>query len=328
MTVSRAFNKPDLVSPELRERILSAAAQLNYVQNRVASGLASGGAPVIPVLIPTLHHSVYVPFLDGLCSVLPPAGFEILLSPTEYLIDREEELVSALLGWNPKGLILSGTEHSRKTRTLLKRNGIPVVEVMDLTSDPIDMNVGFSHYQVGREVAEFFAGIGRKRIAYAGTLTEIDFRSVRRITGFQEVLKDHALPHHLIQRSNEPSSISLGRALLTELLRQHPNVDAVFFANDDLAAGAIFECAKRGIKIPDDIAIAGFNDQEIAAEIQPSLTSVSTPRLKMGRLTAEKLLRRFRGEYEPSNSEDLGFELIERESTGGRAHGVGSPPVA
>jgi LacI family gluconate utilization system Gnt-I transcriptional repressor len=316
MTVSRALNKPHLVSSRLRERILKTASQLGYVHNRVASGLASGGAPLIPILIPTLHHSVYVPFLDGLCSVLPDAGFEMLLSTTEYLIDREEELVTALLGWNPKGLILSGVDHSRQMRVLLKENRIPVVEVMDLTGEPIDMNVGFSHYEVGRTVAGFFARLGRKRIAYAGMLTEIDFRSVRRIAGFQEVLKDHALPHHLIQRSNAPSSISLGRRLLADLLREHRNVDAVFFGNDDLGAGAIFECAKRGIKVPDDIAIAGFNDQEIAAEISPALTSVATPRLEMGRVAAEKLLRRFRGEAEPSESYDLGFQLIERESTG------------
>ena len=316
MTVSRALNKPQMVSDSLRERILKTANQLGYVHNRVASGLASGGAPLIPVLIPTLHHSVYVPFLDGLCSILPAAGYEILLSTTEYLVHREEELVTALLGWNPKGLVLSGVDHSRRTRALLKKNGIPVIEVMDLTDNPIDMNVGFSHYEVGRAVAGFLARLGRKRIAYAGMLTEIDFRSVRRIAGFQEVLKDYALPHHLIQRTNEPSSIALGRKLLQDLLSVYPDIDAVFFGNDDLAAGAIFECAKRGIRVPDDIAVVGFNDQEIAAEMHPALTSVATPRLQIGQVTGQKLLHRFDGERVASESFDLGFELVIRESTG------------
>jgi LacI family gluconate utilization system Gnt-I transcriptional repressor len=316
MTVSRALNKPDLVSPDLRKRILKTASQLGYVHNRVASGLASGGAPLIPVLIPTLHHSVYVPFLDGLCSVLPDAGYEILLSTTEYLVDREEALVTALLGWNPKGLILSGVDHSRNTRKLLQQSRVPVVEVMDLTTSPIDMNVGFSHYEVGRAVAGFLARLGRKHIAYAGMLTEIDFKSVRRITGFQEVLKDYALPHHLIQRTNEPSSIALGRKLLRDLLAAHPKVDAIFFGNDDLAAGAVFECRKQGIRVPDDIAIAGFNDQEIAAEMEPALTSVSTPRFEIGRVSGEKFLRRFAGETILSISDDLGFQLVARASTG------------
>jgi LacI family transcriptional regulator, gluconate utilization system Gnt-I transcriptional repressor len=316
MTVSRALNKPQLVSPDLRERILKTANQLGYVHNRVASGLASGGAPLIPVLIPTLHHSVYVPFLDGLCSVLPDAGYEILLSTTEYLGHREEALVKALLGWNPKGLILAGVDHSRNTRKLLQQSRVPVVEVMDLTPNPIDMNVGFSQYEVGRTVAGFLARLGRKRVAYAGMLTEIDFKSVRRITGFQEVLKDYALPHHLIQRTNEPSSIALGRKLLQDLLAAHPKVDAIFLGNDDLAAGAVFECRKQGIRVPDDIAIAGFNDQEIAAEMEPPLTSVFTPRFEIGRVSGEKFLRRFAGETDVSTSDDLGFKLVARASTG------------
>jgi LacI family gluconate utilization system Gnt-I transcriptional repressor len=166
-------------------------------------------------------------------------------------------------------------------------------------------------------VADFLARLGRKHIAYAGMLTEIDFKSVRRITGFQEVLKDYALPHHLIQRTNEPSSIALGKKLLRDLLAAHPKVDAIFFGNDDLAAGAVFECRNQGIRVPDDIAIAGFNDQEIAAEMEPTLTSVSTPRFEIGRVSGEKFLHRFAGETNLSISDDLGFQLVARASTGG-----------
>src|SRR5690242_2615154 len=86
MTVSRALNRPNLVAEPLRQRILDAVARTGYVQNRAASGLASGGVPLIPVILPTFHHSVYVSLLDGLHSVLPQAGFEMLVSCTEYLL--------------------------------------------------------------------------------------------------------------------------------------------------------------------------------------------------------------------------------------------------
>ena len=89
MTVSRALRTPEMVSLHLRGRILKAVDELGYVRNRVASGLASGTARLVPVIIPTLHHSVYVPFLEGLYSVLPQAGYQILLGTTEYLIDQE-----------------------------------------------------------------------------------------------------------------------------------------------------------------------------------------------------------------------------------------------
>ena len=120
MTVSRALNRPHLVAEPLRQRILDEVERTGYVPNRAASGLASGGVPLIPVIVPTLQHSVYVSLLDGLHSVLPKAGFEILISCTEYMMDCEERLVADLLGWNPRGIILSGVDHSPGTRAKLK----------------------------------------------------------------------------------------------------------------------------------------------------------------------------------------------------------------
>ena len=165
---------------------------------------------------------------------------------------------------------------------MLERVRIPVVEVMDICEDPIDINIGFSHYQVGVAVAEYLSTKGYREVAYAGTLTEVDCRSVKRIAGFQETLKARGLSHHLIQRSTEPSSIALGSNLLDELLRNYPGVRAIFFANDDLAAGALFECQRRGIRVPDQLAIMGFNDQEIASAVVPTITSVATPRREIG----------------------------------------------
>jgi LacI family transcriptional regulator, gluconate utilization system Gnt-I transcriptional repressor len=315
MTVSRALRTPEMVSLRLRSRILKAVDELGYVRNRVASGLASGTARLVPVIIPTLHHSVYVPFLEGLYSVLPQAGYQILLGTTEYLIDQEEKLVSALLGWFPDGLLLSGVDHSTRTRKMLERVQIPVVEVMDICEQPIDINIGFSHYQVGVAVAEYLSTKGYREVAYAGTLTEIDFRSVKRIAGFQETLKTRGLAHQLIQRSTEPSSIALGSKLLDELLRNHPGVRAIFFANDDLAAGALFECQRRGIRVPDRLAIMGFNDQEIASAVVPTITSVATPRREIGLAAARMLIAELSGKRVVERRVDTGFEIIEREST-------------
>jgi len=315
MTVSRALNKPEMVSMRLRAKILNAVEELGYIQNRFASGLASGTSRIIPVAIPTLLHSVYIPMLEGICSVLGQHGYQIILGTTEYLVTVEEQLMNAFLGSSPSGLILSGVDHSAKTIKLLKRAGLPVVEVMDLTDRPIAMNVGFSHYEVGVAVARYLCQKGYRRIAYAGTLTEIDFRSVKRIAGFQQTLKDYGLPYHFIQRINEPFSIGLGAKLLDELLRQYPDVEAVFFANDDLAAGALFECWRRAIRVPEDLAIMGFNDQEIAGSIVPAITSVATPRREIGRAAAQMLVKQLQGQPPPDLQLDLGFKIVERQST-------------
>jgi LacI family transcriptional regulator, gluconate utilization system Gnt-I transcriptional repressor len=315
MTVSRALRKPELVSEPLRAKILAAVNELGYVRNRVASGLASGRALLVPVVVPTLKHSVYIPFLEGVYSVLSQHHYQIILGTTEYLVGAEYELVDGLLGWRPDGLFLSGVDHSARTSDLLRRAKIPIVEVMDLSDDPVGINVGFSHYQVGVAVVEFFRKRGYRNIGYGGTLTELDLKSVKRIAGFQQTLKEHGLPYHFIQRSSEPFSIALGGKLLGELLGHFPDLEAIFFANDDLAAGALFECLRLGIRVPAQLAIMGFNDQEIARSTVPTITSVSTPRREIGRIAAEILVAELKGRPVQERRIDLGFEIIEREST-------------
>jgi LacI family gluconate utilization system Gnt-I transcriptional repressor len=316
MTVSRALNRPHLVAEPLRQRILDEVEKTGYVPNRAASGLASGGVPLIPVIVPTLQHSVYVSLLDGLHSVLPKAGFEILISCTEYMMDCEERLVADLLGWNPRGLILSGVDHSPGTRAKLKNAGIPVIEVMDTGGTPIDRCVGFSHEAVGSAAANYLADLGRRNIAYAGKQVEIDGRSVRRIRGFQTALAARGLPADQIESLNEAASIGLGRQLLSGVLEKYPKTDAIFFGNDDLAAGALFECQRRSIRVPERIAILGFNDLEIASEVTPAISSIATPRREIGRLAGELLVTQMEKRSKSrKRSIDLGFRLVERAST-------------
>ena len=316
MTVSRALNRPHLVAEALRQRILDTVKKKGYVPNHAASGLASGGVPLIPVIIPTLHHSVYVWLLDGLHSVLPKAGFEILVSCTEYKMDSEERLVTDLLGWNPRGMILSGIDHKPGTMAKLKNAGIPVVEVMDIGGPPLDRCVGFSHEAVGSTAANYLADLGRRSIVYAGKQVEIDHRSIRRIRGFRSALIERGLPADQIVSLDEVASIGLGRQLLSSVLEKYPKTDAIFFGNDDLAAGALFECQRHSIKVPEEIAILGFNDLEIASEVTPTISSIATPRREIGRLAGEILIARIeKRSTSRKRSIDLGFRLIERAST-------------
>jgi LacI family transcriptional regulator, gluconate utilization system Gnt-I transcriptional repressor len=259
---------------------------------------------------------VYVSLLDGLHSVLPRAGFEILISCTEYMMDSEERLVADLLGWNPRGIILSGIDHSTGTLAKLKNAKIPVIEVMDTGGTPIDRSVGFSHEAVGSTAANYLADLGRRNIAYAGKQVEIDGRSVRRIRGFQRALAARGLPANQIVSLNEAASIGLGRHLLSGVLEKYPKTDAIFFGNDDLAAGALFECQRRLLNVPEQIAILGFNDLEIASEVTPAISSIATPRREIGRLAGELLIAQMeKRSTSRRRTIDLGFHLVERAST-------------
>jgi len=133
------------------------------------------------VLVPTLHHSVYVQILEGLKERLPDAGYQLMLGSTEYSREKEERLIEVFLGWRLSAVVLSGLDHSERTLRLLQASGIPVVEIMGLAvagemPPALDLNIGFSHAQVGSAVVEYLATCGYRHVAYAGTLTEIDPR--------------------------------------------------------------------------------------------------------------------------------------------------------
>lgn len=322
ITVSRVLRDPTKVSAILKQRVFSAIDELGYVANQVASGLASGASRIVAVIIPTLSHSVYVPFLDGVRNELDRHGYEILLVTTEYLLETEERLISTLLGWFPAGFLIAGSDHSETARRRLLQaveQGIPVIEYMDLADEPIDINVGFSSRDAGIAIANYLASQGYRHIGFIGTLSLLDHRSTRRLAGFTDTLKGLNLPHHYVLRGNETFSIGLGGRLLAQLLDQYPMLEAVFVANDDLALGAMAEARRRGISLPGRLAIMGFNDLELATTVDPALTSVNVGQTNMGRLCARQLISALAGNETIERVIDTGFRIVERASTPVRA---------
>lgn len=315
ITVSRVLRKPEMVSPKLRERVQAAVDALGYIRNQLAGGLMSGASKIVPVLIPTLHHTVFVSFLDGLHAELARAGYQTLLATTEYSLESEHEVVASVLGWSPDGIIIAGVDHLPRTRKILKQAGIPTVEFMDLTDDPIDMNIGFSQQQMGIQAAEYLIQRGCRHIGYAGMHSARDHRSVKRIRAFQDTLRQHGLPDNIVQETDETSAFRAGREMLDKLLERHAKVDGLFFGNDFLAAGALFQCQRRGIRVPEDISLIGSNDEPISQEIHPGLTSIATPRYEMGQLAARMLLARLSGGNVGPVRVDTGFKFVERATT-------------
>lgn len=315
ITVSRLLRDPDSVSKRLRPRVEAAIRDLGYVPNRLAGGLASTRTQMIPVIVPALTNSVFADIVQGVHDVLISRGYQILLGNTNYSPDQEEALISALLGWFPEGIIVTGTHHSPGGRAVLETSGIPVVEVMGLGDQPLDMNVGFSNFRAGYEMAEFLVDRGYRRIAFVGALMDLDLRAAERRDGCRAALAERRLQIDLGLDCPERSTVRLGSELIRRVLDESPEVDAVFFANDVLAVGAILECQRLGLRVPERVAIAGFNGLDIGAEVNPGLTTVISPRYRMGHIAAEMLFTRLAGEEVENKIVDTGFEIVERQST-------------
>lgn len=314
ITVSRALREPDRVSVELRRQISAAVEELGYVPDSNARALASARADVIGVLIPSLTNNVFAEVVRGIYDGLGDSNLQVLLGDTHYSGMEEERLLRVFLGQRPSALIVSGIDQTPGARAILETAGCPVVQIMDLGSDPIDMMVGFSHYDGGLTVTRHMIEAGYRRIAFLGA--RMDPRTQRRLAGYRAAVEDAGqFDVRLITTSAQPSSVTLGREMFHEALARVPTLDAVFCNNDDIALGVLFECNRAALAVPTKIGIAGFNDLEMMKVAYPSITSVRTHRYQIGRRAIDMARAAMGGERPEKLTVDVGFELKIREST-------------
>lgn len=319
ITVSRVLNHPDKVADSTRERVMAAVESTGYIPNSVAGSLASRRTRVIGALVPTITNSIFADTIDGLSDVLTPAGYQLLLGATGYSLQEESRLVTAMLAQRPAGLLATGLQHETQGRALLCTTDIPIVETWNVDGEPVDMAVGFSNFRACYAMVETLARRGARYIGFVSAPTTANDRAEQRLHGYRHAVRDLGLDTDPKLEREAKFSFHAGAERLLELIAERPDVEAIFFANDILAIGALFECHRRGIRVPEDLGIAGFDDVELAAQVNPGLTTVRIPRYGIGREAARMILQRLDGEDVEPRVRDLGFEIVERQSTRGGA---------
>ncbi len=313
ITVSRALRRPELVSEGLRKLIDDAVRDLNYIPDLNARALASMRTDVLGVLVPSLSHTVFTDVLRGIYDGVDGTKFKVQVANTRYDAGEEERLIAGLLRQKPSALIISGVDQSPRSRSMLEAAGCPIVQIMDITDDPIQVVIGFGHRDAGRLMTEHLISRGYKNIGFiSGWMSD---RSKERLYGYQSALEAAGLKEpssvHSVSRDEltaiaaqsdpgvppflEFSRPSLGREMFRRALKQAPNLDAVFCNNDSLALGVLFECHAQGIRVPEDMGIAGFNDLDFTDACFPSLSSVRTHRYRIGYSSVATVLKMMDG---------------------------------
>ena len=311
ITASRAVNTPDQVSPEVLKKVQDAVQRTGYVPNRVAGGLASSRSRLIAAVVPSIVVSVFVETIETLNNTLFEAGYQLMLGQTGYSPEREEALLEAIIGRRPDGIFLTGIMQSSKGRTRLLASGIPVVETWDLTPTPIDMLIGFSHSDIGREVANFLMSKGRKRFALVSAGDE---RAMRRAAAFQSTAGQRGLRKVFVDNVGASRTLKSGREALGRILSQVPDVDAIFCSSDLLAMGVLTEAVARGIRVPQQLSIVGFGDVPYVADMVPAMTTVHINGIDIGRKAAGFLIDRAQGLVVDKPIVDVGFAIVQRDS--------------
>lgn len=314
MTVVRVMRAPDKVAEATRRRVETAIAATGYTPDLLARGLAMSRSGVVAAIVPLLTNSLVAEVVQGLTARLESAGMHLLIGSNGFSAAREEALVRAFLSRRVDGIFLTGTSHSPGTRTMLAGSGIPVVEGGNLTHAPIDMVVGFSNRGAAASITRHLASRCAGPIGFLGAHVADNDRARDRLAGFRATLRSLGRPVAADLVEQTDLDMASGARAAATLLDRRPDLRGLLCSADALAAGAIFACQARGVDVPEQVAIASFDDIEIASLIRPSLTTIRVPRRQIGETAGDMILACLEGRPPAQRAIDVGYELVLRQS--------------
>jgi len=299
MTVSRVLRNRGDVSAATRERVLNTAKELGYVPNQIAGSLASKRVNLVAVIIPSLSNMVFPEVLNGINKTLEITPLQPVVGVTDYLPEKEEQVLYEMLSWRPSGVIIAGLEHSDATRAMLHNASIPVVEIMDVDGTPVDAMVGISHRRAGREMARAILKEGYERIGFMGTKMPLDHRARKRFEGFTEGLAKAGVEIEDRDFYSGGSALAKGREMTQEMLERSPDLDFLYYSNDMIGAGGLLYLIDQGIDIPGQIGLAGFNGVELLQGLPRQLATMDACRVEIGQAAAQIILNQTADEPDP-----------------------------
>ena len=315
-SVSRALNGKQDVDPETRKRVLKVAAQVGYVPSASARALSNGRSNCLGLLVPTLTWPWILEVLRGVAEEIERSGYSLILYTTSGGEDSEREFMSQVV---PAGAVdglalvipLGMLEYIER----LAKGGLPIVVVDDRGHYPDLPTVATTNIEGGRSATLHLIERGRRRIAMLNG--PHDFGCNRdRLEGYKSALQKAGLqfdPKLVVDSDFKESG---GASAMTTLLAADPKLDAVFVANDVMAFGAMRALRNAGRRVPDDVAVVGFDDIPASAMTHPPLSTVRQPLYEMGRTAASMVMAAVRGESITKRIE-LPTSLVIRESSGG-----------
>lgn len=315
-TASKALNGRGEVAPDTRARVLNAAEKLAFRPNALARGLVSGNSSTIGLLTSDSGGRFSIPVLLGAENALGDKQLSVLLADARGDAIRERHYVRTLLAQQVAGLIVVG-ESSNRRPSIGQKMPVPVVYAYAESASEDDLSLIPDDRAGARMAVEHLVAVGRRKIAHI--TGPVDYRATRdRASGFAEVLEAAGLAPASRQVRYGEWSQRWGRHAAEAVLNDDPDVDAIFCGSDQIAAGVTETLAARGVRVPGDIALVGFDNWEIfSTETSPPLTTVDMNLQRLGAIAAQHLFSAIGGE-KVTGVHYLPCRLVIRDSSGGR----------
>lgn len=315
MTASRALNGRSGVAESTRERVVGIARELGYVANVSARGLVGGRMNILGMVVPDLATQYTGEVVAGAGQAANDLGFDLLLYTTSSDLGRERERSVLLTNGLADGILAVLPQNPENILGALSKSGMPVVIVDHRGSSTNLPAIGVENYNGARLAVEHLVQLGHRRIGFLAGAAGVECSS-ERLRGYREGLINAGLAFEdALVRPGEFRQPNGFRAT-TELLALERPPTAIFAANDLSAFGAIEAIKERGLRVPDDVSVIGFDDIPMASQIYPALTTVRQPLNQMGASAVNLLVSMISGLNPVSKRVSLPTELIVRASTG------------
>ncbi|THE11853.1 LacI family transcriptional regulator [Bacillus timonensis] len=312
-TVSRVLRNFDSVKEESRTKVLEAMKELNYQPNLLGRYLRTNKTKTIFVVIPEISnyfHSV----LNGIENIAIKHGYQVLIGNTQFNAEREYEYYNYLRQKKSDGMILF-TSHTDKEFIEGLADQYSVVLAGDYFEGSNIPTVSIDDIGSARKATEYLIQLGHNRIAHITGRLYLK-NSLDRISGYRQVVQEYQqYDPQLIQVGEGDYSYETGFVLTQKLLCLENPPDAIFAATDEMAIGAINAIKSNGLRVPEDLSVVGFNDNEIASVFNPSLTTVAQPQQKIGETAMELLISLLNDQPLPKSQLLLESKLVIRNST-------------
>ncbi len=314
MTVSRVLNgRPD-VAPATRERIRQLVAERGYMRNRAAAALRRGRSGLIDLVDVSLDNSYHLKLIRGVEEYLEPTGYRMVLSATHGQSQRERQWLAKVLEGSTDGAILMLTDARAAHFARLRQRNIPFVVVDHRGELGPDMpSVGATNFAGGRMATEHLLSLGHGRIGMIGGIPALGC-SRERLSGYRDALEAAGTAFDPDLYREGDFEYASGYRATCALLELPTPPTAIFAANDVMAVAALKALHDRGVSVPAEVSVVGFDDVEIASWVIPSLTTIRQPLAEMGTFAATMLLQLIEGKPLASNRVELATELVVRES--------------
>ena len=313
MTVSRALSRPSLVSLKTRDKINKIINKRGYIPNYFAGNLKSGKSGFVMVLIPSLKTSIFNEYFTGLRETLEGKKYQPLVGITDYSLDKEETIITKFLGYKPEGIILAGTKHTNKTKEILLRSNIPLIETWDINHRPLDIVVGFSNYDAGYKITDYALSKNYTKILFVTSsfsYMKQEPRGKKRLDGYiDRMLKKNLKPNNF-HISDPLDYVKSGSEIFEYYKKNKSKIDCIITFNEMTSLGILSKAIKKNLKVPSNLGIAGIGHANVNNLLAPKLTTIDTNQYEMGKLAASKLIDRMSGIKLKQRIFDVGTSVI------------------